>query len=817
MVKTLTSQLWECINSTEYSFKNDPLPVFYVLYACYCKVDILGDVSRVDPFRNAIFSKDEWNESKDLFSLIESKAKDSFEKNKDLFHKFYRIISGEFNIIKKSGGRNDYDAYVFHYKQIIEFFIEQYLSLSDVVRPADSKGYNELIACLIASTTDERYMYEYGAGCGSLALEKHNWYIDDYLGYEPDEVSYIISKIRLNAHHISLDSVTNDSPDSNGWCFYSFPKFDPNIIEKALDECIWGERYSEIIITLPMDFCYSPKYETYRSTIMEKNLLDYIIYLPKGTFVGYDKESIILCLCRWDEKKPYHTDIPEYFTVIDGRKILKAGRVDFPSIERIIWDEVLECDPRTSSSPRIWRNIPINEETRKLLKDNLLLQFWMAYMDRIEHSDDYTMVEIKEICEIATPLENPEVQSAIVLDDTDFVDVQCCDMPYQADLKIQSIPGDYVGYQGRSLVLELNDDVLRFCIVDSDEVFFTSADHVVFTAKQPITGNWEYLSRCVLLSHKGYGVFYSNDLELCEFAKEHIDKPDFLKDASVETRQMFMGLSNLTGDGLKRFAQLGFLGQEVYMLSDKDAQESYIQSLYEEFRKAQIRDANEKTNIAAMEASADIAHMLGLSFNEIVDCAKSLEGISEVAKRRSDCIIANIDYMKRVLNTFGTDFDGYESVLKCRKINGFVKHHLDSWSRLSRAIFKIEFDSSLLEDVEVNFDEMLFSIMFDAILENARRHGFGKADNPDNLVKVHTRLSDDGNFIVLTVCNNGKALPDGFSLQKFVTKGLTIGNSGNTGIGGYHIYQIVKRHHGKLGVYSNEKGHTVVEIHIPIK
>lgn len=814
MVKTLTSQLWECINnSTEYSFKKDPLPVFYVLYACYCRVDIFEDVSGVDPFRNAIFSKDEWNESKDLFTLIESKTIDSFARNKELFHGLYRIISGEFDIIKKSGARNDYDAYAYHYKQIIEFFIEQYLCLSDVVRPADSKGYNELIASIIASYTEERYLYEYGAGCGSLALEKRNWYIDDYFGYEPDDKWYLISKIRLAAHHISLDSITNNEPLPEGWCFYSFPRFDPNLIEKALGECIWGDRYSDIIITLPMDFCYSEVYESYRSTICEKNLLNYVIYLPKGTFVKYDKESIILCLSKWPDKKPYHTDIPKYFTVIDARKILKAGRVDFPSVERVIWNEVLECDPRTSSNPSIWRNIPKNEETRKLLEDNLLLPFWMTYMDRIEHSDDYSVVKIEDICKIANPVQNHELDFAIVLDDTNFADIQCCDMYYHTELKRQTIPNDYVGYQGRSLVLEFKNNLLRFCIFDSDQVFFTSGDHIVFSAKEPIIGNWEYLSRCVLLAPRNYGLEYSTSLEISQFAKDHINKPDF-NNADEQTRKILVDLA--TREHLKEFTQLGILKQEVYMLSDKYAQESYIRSLYDNFRIAQAKDSSEGKNIAAMEATADIAHMLGLSFDEIVTCAKSLEGISDVTKKRAACIVANIEYMKRVLKTFGTDFDGYECTFKHQNINSFIKQHLDSWGRLSRAIFKIEFDTSFQGDVEANFDEMLLRIMFDAILENARRHGFGKVDNDNNLVKVHTGLSDDGKSIVITICNNGCALPDGFTLQKFVTKGITIGSSGNTGIGGYHIYQIVKRHHGKLGVYSNEHGHTVVQIHISI-
>ncbi len=806
MVKTITSQLWECINnSTDYSFKNDPLPVFYVLYACYCKVDLFEEVSG-DPFLNATFSKDEWtqSESGELFDLIESKAKDSFQKNRSLFSDFYGIINKEYDIIKHSGARNDYDAYVYHYKQIVEFFIERYISLSGVVRPVDASRFGMLVVSLLARNAEVRYLYEYRAGCASLALQKHSWYIDDYLGYEPDEVLALIAKIRLNTHHIRLDSITQDSYSYKDWCFYSFPQFDRTLIKEALDKYLNGDSYSEMIITLPVDFCYSSEYQCYRSVIYDENLLDYIIYLPKNTFVGYDKDSILLCMSKW----PDHAEKPEYFTIIDGRKMLKAGGADLASIEQVIWDEESERESVRSSNPQVWRHIPRTEYT----KYNLLPSFCMAYMDRVDHRNDYTMVKIEDICEQAVPLEENGHVSAVVLDDANFVGMHCCDTYYPANLKEQTVSSDYVGYQGRSLVFRIKDNVLDYCIVDTDQVFYTSADHLVLSAKQPISGNWEYLCRQVLLAPKNYEYTYNSIQTLYEFAKEYINKLDF-NNQDERTQQVYLAICNSP----EKFAINLFLNEEIHVLSDRDKQESYVRSLYEDYRMLQEKEAAERANIATIEASADIAHMLGLSFNEIVTCAKSMEGFSETAKRRSDCIIANIDYMKRVLKTFGTDFDGYECVFKPQKINEFLRQHLESWSRLSRAIFNIEFDSSLPEDVEVNFDEMSFRIMIDAILENARRHGFGKVDNPRNLVQVHTHLLDSGDFVVLTFRNNGLPLAEGFSFQQFITKGVSFGRSGNTGIGGYHIHQIVKRHHGRLSVYSDENAQTVVEIHIPNK
>ena len=107
--------------------------------------------------------------------------------------------------------------------------------------------------------------------------------------------------------------------------------------------------------------------------------------------------------------------------------------------------------------------------------------------------------------------------------------------------------------------------------------------------------------------------------------------------------------------------------------------------------------------------------------------------------------------------------------------------------------------------------------MLNAILENARRHGFEKKENPNNFVKIHTKLSKDKTSMILSVCNNGKPLPDGFSLQDYVTKGSSVGNTGNTGLGGYHIYQIVNRHRGKLSIESDSQGHTVVGVTIPTR
>lgn len=122
--------------------------------------------------------------------------------------------------------------------------------------------------------------------------------------------------------------------------------------------------------------------------------------------------------------------------------------------------------------------------------------------------------------------------------------------------------------------------------------------------------------------------------------------------------------------------------------------------------------------------------------------------------------------------------------------------------------------------VMVNANAELLEIALNAIVENADKHGFVDdarqyklafmlslyVANGENAKASHSQVDFD-TFVKVEVANNGKTFPENFSLDKFVMKNRFAGETGNTGLGGYDLNEIIKFHNGgtsTLALNTNE-------------
>lgn len=100
----------------------------------------------------------------------------------------------------------------------------------------------------------------------------------------------------------------------------------------------------------------------------------------------------------------------------------------------------------------------------------------------------------------------------------------------------------------------------------------------------------------------------------------------------------------------------------------------------------------------------------------------------------------------------------------------------------------------------------LLDIAMDALVDNARRHGFAQEQGPHRLdIRVGLRVDDKQTWLVLAVANSGKPFPEGFGLDRYIRKSFYAGPTGHTGIGGYHVNEIVKHHKGYLELITRPK------------
>lgn len=98
---------------------------------------------------------------------------------------------------------------------------------------------------------------------------------------------------------------------------------------------------------------------------------------------------------------------------------------------------------------------------------------------------------------------------------------------------------------------------------------------------------------------------------------------------------------------------------------------------------------------------------------------------------------------------------------------------------------------------------------FTNLIENAKTHGF--KENKKYLIVFKVALSQDGNEIIIEYKNDGVPFPKGFSFPDFISYGQYAGETGNSGIGGYLIHQIIENHDGSL--FYREK----IDRHDPFK
>jgi signal transduction histidine kinase len=159
----------------------------------------------------------------------------------------------------------------------------------------------------------------------------------------------------------------------------------------------------------------------------------------------------------------------------------------------------------------------------------------------------------------------------------------------------------------------------------------------------------------------------------------------------------------------------------------------------------------------------------------------------------SNIVNANLDYSRLILRSMS-------EVINCdpgkiEKTNVNLKEFISTEFKLfdfdgKQVSLDLNFDSSENADL----DGKQFKILLKNIFNNALRHGF--LDERDYSIRVD--FSKDEEFLSIQFLNNGKKLTDGFNEEYFISPLKKIGPTGNTGIGGYLIYLIIKNHGGDL-------------------
>lgn len=227
---------------------------------------------------------------------------------------------------------------------------------------------------------------------------------------------------------------------------------------------------------------------------------------------------------------------------------------------------------------------------------------------------------------------------------------------------------------------------------------------------------------------------------------------------------------------------------------------------------------SEKKRQEHRDISGQLSHMLGATYHKISDAISELKYTE--GQEETYCILRDsFDYMKRLINTVDEDFTSADMILEELAVNKFMESYIQGWSVYGKKNFKVIFETDVSDNTTFKVNDVFLKVLLDALLENANRHGFGDGDIQNPQIKIMTSYAIVNNTecIKISVANNGIPFPDSFTLEQYIREGEFGGKSGHTGRGGYHVYQITKRHKGYLALNGDSEWNVNFDIMIPVE
>ena len=522
--------------------------------------------------------------------------------------------------------------------------------------------------------------------------------------------------------------------------------------------------HAKLTVTLlPMGFCFTRKDHELRRYLIEQNLVDTIIALPANILYGTSIPTIIL-ICKRERQ------IDEPIKIIHAEKYYNGDR------RKRVFD-VERCIDMMESFGKDCVKILPNEVREYDYNLNPSLYF----------NQDFDLQEGQQIVQLGdliTPAEGKSISSNEIGEAT----------------AISSLSKDY-------LEILLNNS--KVSIMDETR---KPANYLHLDAN-----NKKYLLAFTSLTEAKYGLFTDNKSFNCPSAIKVFE----INESLVNPKYLAYILVNNEAISKSGMALTGYMKFPV-VIDSLDKQVEIINKITQRYHK-RISAENEADakRLGIKQNISDLEHMLGTTQIRIGKIIQRLEKATPadgnymlLVKQLKD----NVEYMNRTIQYTNARIDSASFNMQSNNITEFINEYVDAWNNYGSNCFTLEILSKLDGTPAISFDKSMMTVMLDSILNNAVRHGFHKRKKDGNQVLI--RLSEvnykENPYLLLSIANNGEAITDGFTVEDYVSRGRFTASTGRSGLGGYHVFQIVKGHKGYLRLDSNKMWNVIVDVLIPI-
>ncbi len=617
----------------------------------------------------------------------------------------------------------------------------------------------------------------------------------------PEIYQYAVLKLALSGRKYQCrqkDSLRDDIHDVPADCIITFPPYIPNDPDKSVEHLIQlfmkNEHVKELIMIVGDQFVSSSKYLSIRKELTEKNMLDKVLKLPWAYMDGTIGALSIVHL----RKERTMDEVIFYNFGEDAEKVNKV--VDFSlsswnfaiesNFERSLVGTILRKRDRIAEENFDWScdiypmedcitGIPFGGETKPFKE--IVNRIYAAVVKELPE-------KVLSISKLNSPFDTPQEFVPRIQGTKDFVKVE--------------EPVLIVGYSNKCPLYYLEASKAEPAYVSRREILYKCADDGV----EPM-----YLT-CI----------YSKSVS-------HAQLEEYVYQGAVEPNRKIDKFLLAQEVGLPSFpVQLSRVEEYRDQHFRNLIQDSKISKYVEEMKQQYIdevrsRKHNMRPYLREIKSSVDLARLY-------LEKTSSIDELKIKLGSLLDSIQSNGEGLASIVERLSQEdkFEDPEYLDVEKAIEDCAEYYRKN-TAISVSVIKL-MEEPIAAPADLDHCETWgkyalissydFRRMLNAIIENARVHGFERHDEGHH---IEITIDYDWDKFKISVWNDGLPFPEGFDINTYGQRGGKAGKHAGTGDGGHQVVAIADHFGGWVELNSSGPGNpqnyaeVIVYLHIADK
>ncbi|NLD94739.1 MAG: N-6 DNA methylase [Fibrobacter sp.] len=520
-----------------------------------------------------------------------------------------------------------------------------------------------------------------------------------------------------------------------------------------------------------------------RKEVIEAGFVEMIISLPSNIFYNTSINTSVIVLNKGnfnDRKSVKFIDGSSFYKNIGGKNILQT---------EVLLNAIEYCDKKYV------RTI----STEDIKKNNYRLDVRSYFINKIEIPAGYKKIKLKEVLKYNNKREKVLDANKNILSISDLTDNQ---FDYEKQYNHKS-----------------NHERSR-----TVSAYYTFEDILLVSLR------FKNIKPTYYRSSNSHPIYYSQNLTGFYLLLDQIDISYLINELNADyVKQQVTSFS--IGSVMSYIRVSDFLNIEILVPPSIEEQKAIVKGAKEAYQIASVKELGLEGVIEKMKTEyidemrikkhnlAQYVNSLQSSVSALIKFIKKNNGtISDeqlISIQRHITIEQHLQNMMNTTNEIGTFVNSLTNDLEfgdARNINlnDFISRYIDNYPQ-DKFEFKYYIDKESFIDNNKKFapttaiSEPDLKEIFNNIVKNAENHGFVDATKKNYIISISLSFDINKNMLRIDIANNGKPMPSGMDESRYTLKNEKAGITGNEGLGGFRISQIIGHFGGELKLSTNEQ------------